>query len=67
MATVYMARHTLICTGGQLVTVSSHGTEEEAVLVCAVARSEVVEVEDPDLEDSVVGTDTEVGNSDDGG
>ena len=30
-------------------------------------RSEVVEVEDPNLEDSEVGTDTEVGNSDDGG
>lgn len=49
------------------MTLNSHGTEEEAVLICAVARSEVVKVEDPDLEDGVVGTDTEVGNSDDGG
>ena len=48
-------------------TLNSHCAEEEAVLVCAVSRSEVVEVEDPNLEDSEVGTDTEVGNSDDGG
>ena len=45
----------------------SHGTKEEAVLVRAVARSQVVEVEDPDLEHGEVGTDAEVGNGDDGG
>lgn len=45
----------------------SHGAEEEAVLIRAVTRSQVVEVEDPDLEHGEVGTDAEVGNGDDGG
>ena len=58
-----MANHhfELFITQTQMNT-SSHGTEQQAVLIGRVAGSEVVEVEHLDLEYSVVGTHTEVGH-----
>ena len=58
--------HTVVCIHKQLVQADSHCTEEQRVLISGVIGSQVVEVEDPYLEHSVVGTHTQVGHHTDG-